>query len=84
VVGDVRGEGGDLFAQFGDAIGEDSGAAGGFAEPEGEAGRRAVGIFDEDAAGGFDALHAPTGVAEEDDVAGRGVDGEVLVEGRDL
>jgi hypothetical protein len=81
---DVGGEGGDLFAQFAHAIGEDGGAPGGFAEPEGEAGRRAVRIFDEDAAGGFDALHAPAGVAEEDDVAGRGLDGEVFVEGRDL
>ncbi len=35
-------------------------------------------------AGGFDALDAPAGVAEEDDVAGGGVDGEVLVEGGDL
>ena len=43
-----------------------------------------MGVFDEDAAGGFDALDAPAGVAEEDDVAGAGVDGEVLVEGGDL
>src|ERR1700678_4386371 len=79
--GDVGGEGGDLFAQFGDAGGEDGGATGGFAEPEGEAGRRTVRIFHEDASGGFDALHTPAGVAEEDDVAGRGLHGEVLVEG---
>ena len=30
-----------------------------------------MGVFDEDPAGGFDALDAPAGVAEEDDVAGR-------------
>ena len=43
-----------------------------------------MGVFDEDAAGGFDALDAPAGGAEEDDVAGGGVDGEVLVECGDL
>ena len=82
--GDVGGAGGDLFAEFAYAVGEDGGALRGFAEPEGQGGRSAVGVFDEDAAGGFDALDAPAGVAEEDDVAGAGVDGEVLVEGGDL
>ena len=53
----------------------------GFAEPEGESWRSTVGVFDKNAAGGFDALNAPAGVTEEDDVAGPGVDGEVLVEG---
>ena len=81
---DVGRAGGDLLAQFADAVGEDGGALRGFAEPEGQAGRRAVGVFDEDAAGGFDALDAPAGVAEQDDVAGAGVDGEVLVERGDL
>ena len=51
---------------------------------KGSAGWGAVGVFDEDAADGFDALDAPAGVAEEDDVAGGGVDGEVLVERGDL
>jgi len=73
-----------LFAEVGDSVAEDAGALGGFAFPEGEAGGCAVGVFDEDAAGGFDALDAPTGVAEKDDVAGGGVYGEVLVEGGDL
>ena len=82
--GDVGGAGGDLFAEFADAVGEDGGALRGFAVPEGQRGRGAVGVFDEDAAGGFDALDAPAGVAEEDDVAGAGVDGEVLVECGDL
>ena len=81
---DVWCAGGDLFAEFADAVAEDGGALRGFAFPEGQAGWCAVGVFDEDAAYGFDALDAPTGVAEEDDVAGRGVDGEVLVEGGDL
>ena len=81
---DVGGEGGDLFAEFADAVAEDGGALRGFALPEGQGGRGAVGVFDEDAAGGFDALDAPAGVAEEDDVAGAGVDGEVLVECGDL
>ncbi len=80
----LRGAGGDLFAEVADAVGEDGGALRGFAEPEGQRGRRAVGVFDEDAAGGFDALDAPAGVAEQDDVAGAGVDGEVLVERGDL
>ena len=43
-----------------------------------------MGVFDEDATGGFDALDAPTGGAKKDDVAGAGVDGEVLVERGDL
>ena len=81
---DVGGEGGDLFAQFADSIGENCGTLRGFAFPERQSGRRAVGVFDEDAAGGFDALDAPAGGAEEDDVAGAGVDGEVLVECGDL
>ncbi len=72
------------LAEFADAVGEDGGALRGFAEPEGQAGRGAVGVFDQHAAGGFDALDAPTGVAEQDDVAGGGVDGEVLVERGDL
>ena len=82
--GDVGGAGGDLFAEFADAVGEDGGALRGFAVPEGQRGWSAVGVFDEDAAGGFDALDAPAGGAEEDDVAGAGVDGEVLVERGDL
>ena len=82
--GDVGGAGGDLLAEFGDAVGEDGRALGGLAEPEGHGGRRAVGVFDQDAAGGFDALDAPAGVAELDDIAGAGVDGEVLVERGDL
>ncbi len=75
---------GDVLAEFGYSAGEDCGALRGFALPEGQAGRRAVGVFDQDAAGGFDALDAPAGVAEQDDVAGAGVDGEVLVERGDL
>ncbi len=82
--GDGWGAGGDLLAEVADAGGEDGGALRGFALPEGDGGRGAVGVFDEDLAGGLDALDAPGGVAEEDDVAGGGVDGEVLVEGGDL
>ena len=74
----------DLLAEVADAVAEDAGALGGFAFPEGDAGRSAVGVFYEDLAAGVDALDAPAGVAEEDDVAGRGVDGEVLVESGDL
>ena len=81
---DVGGKGGDVFAEFAYAVGENGGALWGFAFPEGDAGGRAVGVFDEDASGGFDALDAPTGVAEEDDVAGGGVYGEVFAEGGNL
>ena len=42
----------------------------GASPPRREAGWCAVGVFDEDAAYGFDALDAPTGVAEEDYIAG--------------
>ena len=65
-------------------VAENGGALRRFAEPERQGGRCAVGVFDEHAAGGFDALDAPAGVAEQDDVAGAGVDGEVLVERGDL
>ena len=54
------------------------------AEPEGKGRRRSVSVFYEHTAGGFHALDTPTGVTQEDDVPGSGVDGEVLVEGRDL
>ena len=80
----MRGAGCDLLAEFADAAGEDGGTLGRFAEPEGQRGRRAMCIFDEDAARGFDALNAPTGVAEQNHVAGAGFHGEVLVEGGDL
>ena len=69
----------DLVAEGAYAVGEDAGALGGFAFPEGDAGRGAVGVFYEDLAVGVYALDAPAGVAEEDDVAGGAVDGEVLV-----
>ena len=74
----------DELAEVGDVGGELEGAGGSFAAPEGNVGRLAVSVFDEDASGaGFDAVDAPTGVAEEHDVAGVGLDGEVLVEGAD-
>ncbi len=82
--GDVGGAGGDMLAEFAYSVGEGGGALGSFAKPEGEGWGRAVGVFDEDAACGFDTLDAPAAVAEEDDVAGAGVDGEVLVERGDL
>jgi hypothetical protein len=82
--GDERGAGGDLFAQVAYTGGENGGALRGFALPEGDGGWGSVGVFDEDAAYGFDLLDAPAGVAEQDDVAGGGVDGKVLVERGDL
>ncbi len=74
----------DLAAEVAYAVAEDRGALGGFAFPEGDAGWGSVGVLYEDLAGGVDALDAPTRVAEEDDVAGGAVDGEVLVERGDL
>ena len=59
------------LAEVADAVGEDCGALRGFALPEGDGGRGAVGVFDEDFAGQRTRrLDAPAGVAEEDDVAG--------------
>ena len=49
---DVAGAVVDLGAEVADAVAEDGGALRGFAFPEGDAGRRAVGVFDEDLAGG--------------------------------
>jgi hypothetical protein len=75
----------DLFAQIADAIAQHSGALRRFALPERNAGRRAVRVFDQHPArADFDTLDAPAGVAEQDHVAGRGVDGEVLIERGDL
>ena len=74
----------DELAELGDVGGEFEGAGGGFASPEGNVGRLAVGVFDEDASGArLDAVDAPAGVAQEHDVSGVGFDGEVLVEGAD-
>jgi len=72
------------LAEGADVGGEFEGTSGGLATPEGNRGRLAVSVFDEDASGfGFYAADAPTGVAEEHDVAGVGLDGEVLVERAD-
>src|ERR1700749_548925 len=43
-----------------------------------------MGVFDEDAASGFDALNTPAGGTEQDDVPRAGVNREVLVESGDL
>src|ERR1700722_16910009 len=55
----VRSESGDLFAQRAYSIREDSCSLGGFAFPERQAGRCAVGVFDKDATCSFDALDTP-------------------------
>ena len=81
---DAAGAGVDFCAEVADAVGEHGGALRGFAFPEGDAGRRAVRVFDEHFALRVDALDAPACVAEQDDVAGGAVDGEVLVERGDL
>ena len=75
--------GGDVAAQLADGGGEFDAAAGRFAEPEGDGGRRAVGVFDADDAFAFDAANAPGGGAEQEDVAGLALDGEVFVDGAD-
>lgn len=61
--GDVGSERGNLFAEHTDTVREDGRALGGFAFPERQTRRGAMGVFDEDAAGGFDALNPPAGSA---------------------
>ena len=57
-------------------------ARGGFAEPEGDAGWLAVGIFDAD--GAVDDLkNFPGGVAELENIAGETFNGEILVDRAD-
>ena len=73
---------GDLLAQFRDLFGKLARAAGGLAAPEGDVGRGAVGIFDAHAAG-LHAADAPGGGAEQEDVAGQALHGEILVDRAD-
>ena len=56
--------------------------AGGFAEPEGDGGRRALGVDDTDGVLD-DATYLPGGVAEQEDVAGDALDCEVFVDRAD-
>ena len=63
-----------------DLVGEFPGAARGFAQPEGDGGQIAVGIFDPHAPA-FHAADFPGSVAQQEDVAGHALDGEVLVDG---
>ena len=73
---------GDLAAEATRLLGELDGAAGGFAQPEGDGGGRAVGVDDTDGAL-LDARDAPGGGAEQEDVAGGALHGEVLVDRAD-
>ena len=59
----------DFGAEVAHAVAEHGGALGCLAFPEGNAWRSAVSVLDEDLALGIDALNAPAGVAEKDDVA---------------
>jgi len=68
----------DLFAQVGNGVGKLFGAARSFADPEGDTGGLAVGIFDAKSSG-IDAQDTPGSVAELKDVAGEAFDGEVFV-----
>ena len=72
----------DLAAEAACFLGELNGAAGGFAQPEGDGGGRAVGIDHTDGAL-LDAADTPRGGAKEKDVAGGALHGEVLVDGAD-
>ena len=72
----------DVGAETADGGGELGGAGGGFAKPERHGGVGAGGVLDADAAG-LDAADAPGGVAEQEDVAGAAVDGEVFIDGAD-
>ena len=76
------GEIADGFAEVGELRGEFLGAAGSFAEPERNAGRGAVRVFDEHGAGVARGEFSRS-VAEENDVAGKAFDGEILVDGAD-
>src|SRR5262249_57486979 len=64
-------------------VGQLAGAGRRLAEPERDGRRLAAGVLDEDAAG-LDAADPPRGVAELEDVAGRALDREVLVDLADL
>ena len=57
-------------------------ASGRLAEPERHRGRRALGVLDPDAAA-LDPAYAPRRVAEQEDIAARALDREVLVHGAD-
>ena len=70
----------DLVAQVGNKRGQLSGALWRFPAPERDARRLAARVLDKDAARALNERDAPAGIAELDYVAGRGVDGEVLVE----
>src|SRR3569623_3636544 len=71
-----------LFSQFRNFGRQFDGAAWGFAEPEGDRSRRAMGVLDDDFTAAH-VLHAPRHVAEQEDVAPLAFDGEILVQRAD-
>ena len=73
---------GDFFAQPRNLRGKLRRPRGCFATPKGNAGRRALRIFDEHAAG-LNAPDAPGGIAQQHDVAGEALDGKIFVHGSD-
>ena len=75
--------GGDVAAQLADRCGKLDAAARRFAEPEGDRGGRAVGVLDPHHAFALDPADPPGGGAEQEDVAGLALDGEVLVDRAD-
>ena len=79
---DVGRAGGDVAPQGAHFGRELDGAARRLAQPEGDRGRRALGVLHAHGPG-FDALEAPRRRPEQEDVAGHALDGPVLVDGPD-
>ena len=67
-----------VLAQPGDLLGKLQRAAGSLAAPERDAGRGALGVFHPQRPG-FHAADAPGGGAEQEDIAGHALHGEILV-----
>ena len=71
----------DFLSQVGNMGGKLLGSRRSLAPPEGDGGRSAMSIFDQHTARlAFHAADAPGGVAEQHDVAGHALDGEVFVQ----
>ena len=76
------GEVSEFGAHFTDGIRKFDRAPGGFAEPEGDGRLRAMGIFDTNGAAS-DVANAPGVCATQEAIAGKALDGEILVNGAD-
>ena len=68
----------DAVPKLRDLVGEFPGAARSLAQPEGDGRQIALGVFDPDPSA-FHPAHLPRSIAQQEDVAGHALDGEVLV-----